>query len=140
MSRDVWDDESWYTLSTRLIEHARQDGALTVLPAALLMGVPIRLLEGELAMAVSLAEESEAVGRVTANPAGLYGRMVLTAWSGREARKTSQVTATARREMVARGEGQWLTAAHWVTAVLNNGLCRYDEALAAAEQGISEYP
>src|SRR6516164_1023266 len=42
--------------------------------------------------------------------------------------------------MVARGEGQWLTAAHWVTAVLNNGLCRYDEALAAAEQGSSEYP
>ena len=139
VSRDVWDDESWYTLSTRLIEHARQDGALTVLPAALLMGVPIRLLAGELAMAVSLAEESEAVGRVTANPAGLYGRMVLTAWSGREA-EASQVTATARREMVARGEGQWLTAAHWVTAVLNNGLCRYDEALAAAEQGISEYP
>jgi len=42
--------------------------------------------------------------------------------------------------MVARGEGRWLTAAHWVTAVLNNGLCRYDEALAAAEQASSEYP
>jgi DNA-binding CsgD family transcriptional regulator len=41
--------------------------------------------------------------------------------------------------MAARGEGQWLTAAHWATAVLNNGLCQYDEALAAAEQG-SEYP
>jgi len=65
--------------------------------------------------------------------------MVLTAWRGREA-EASQVTATATREMVARGEGRWLTAAHWVTAVLNNGLCRYDEALAAAEQGSSEYP
>ena len=139
MSRDVWDDESWYTLSTRLIEHARQAGALTVLPAALLMGVPIRLLAGELAMAVSMAEEAEAVGRATANPVGPYGRMVLTAWRGREA-EASQVTASATREMLARGEGQWLTAAHWVTAVLNNGLCRYDEALAAAEQGSSEYP
>jgi hypothetical protein len=29
---------------------------------------------------------------------------------------------------VARGEGQWLTAAHWATAVLGNGACRYDEA------------
>ena len=36
--------------------------------------------------------------------------------------------------MAARGEGQWLTAAHWATAVLYNGLGRYDEALAAAEQ------
>ena len=139
LSRDVWDDESWYTLSARLIEHARQAGALTVLPAALLTGVPIRLLAGELAMAVSTAEEAEAVGQATADPAGPCGRMVLTAWRGREA-EASQVTATATREMVARGEGRWLTAAHWVTAVLNNGLCRYDEALAAAEQGSSEYP
>jgi DNA-binding CsgD family transcriptional regulator len=139
VSRDVWDDESWYTLSARLIEHARQAGALTVLPAALLMGVPIRLLAGELAMADCMADEAEAVGRATANPVGPYGRMVLTAWTGREA-EASQVTATATREMAARGEGQWLTAADWVTAVLNNGLCRYDEALAAAEQGSSEYP
>ena len=139
MSRDIWDDESWYALSTRLIEHARQAGALTVLPAALLTGVPIRLLAGELAMAVSLAEEAAAVGRATATPVGPYGHMVLTAWTGREA-EACQVTATATREMVARGEGQWLTAAHWVTAVLNNGLCRYDEALVAAEQGSSQYP
>jgi DNA-binding CsgD family transcriptional regulator len=42
--------------------------------------------------------------------------------------------------MLARREGQWLTAAHWVTAVLNNGLGRYDEALTAAEQASSEGP
>jgi DNA-binding CsgD family transcriptional regulator len=41
--------------------------------------------------------------------------------------------------MVACGEGRWLTAAAWATAVLYNGLSRYDQALAAAEQG-SEYP
>ena len=139
MARDIWDDESWYALSTRLIEHARHAGALTVLPPALLMGVPIRLLAGELAVAVSLAQEAEAVGRATAKPVGPYGRMVLTAWTGREA-EACQVTATATREMAARGEGQWLTAAHWVTAVLNNGFGRYDEALVAAEQGRSQYP
>jgi DNA-binding CsgD family transcriptional regulator len=139
MSLDVWDDESWHTLSARLIEHARQAGALTVLPAALLMGMPARLLAGELAAAVSLAEEAEAVGRATANPVGPYGHMVLAAWSGREA-EAAQVTATAMREMVTRGEGQWLTVAHWATAVLSNSLGRYDEALAAAERGSSEYP
>jgi DNA-binding CsgD family transcriptional regulator len=139
MSRDVWDDESWYTLSTRLIEQARQAGALTVLPAALLMGVPARLLAGELDMAVSMAQEAETVGRATANPVGSYGRMVLTAWTGRET-EAAPVTAAATREMAARGEGQWLTAAYWVTAVLNNGLGRYDEALAAAGQGSSGYP
>lgn len=139
ISRDVWDDESWYTLSTRLIEHARQDGALAVLPAALLTGMPIRLLAGELTTAVSMAEEAEAVGRATANPVGPYGCMLLTAWRGREAEAT-QVAATAMREIVARGEGQWLTVAHWVTAVLSNGLGRYDEAMAAAEQGSCQHP
>ena len=39
--------------------------------------------------------------------------------------------------MVARGEGQWLTAAQ--LALVNNGLRRYDVALLAAEQA-SEYP
>jgi DNA-binding CsgD family transcriptional regulator len=34
---------------------------------------------------------------------------------------------------VRRGEGQGLTFIHWVTAVLNNGLGRYEEALAAAQ-------
>jgi len=139
VSRDIWDDESWYALSARLIDHASQAGALTMLPAALLMGAPIRLLAGELAMAVSMTEQAEAVGRATANPAGPYGRMVLTAWTGREA-EACQVTATVTREMMARGDGQWLTAAGWVTAVLNNGLCQYDEALVAAEQGSSQYP
>jgi len=139
VARDIWDDESWHTLSARLIEHARQDGALAVLPDALLAGVPIRLLAGELTTAVSMAAEAEAVGRATANPVGPYGRMLIAAWKGQET-EAAQATETARREMVTRGEGQWLTAAHWATAVLGNGLGRYDEALAAAEQGSSQYP
>jgi hypothetical protein len=63
---------------------------------------------------------------------------MLAAWRGQEA-ETRQLIAATTPQMVARGEGQWLTAAHWATAVLSNGACRYDEALAAAEQG-SEYP
>jgi DNA-binding CsgD family transcriptional regulator len=43
------------------------------------------------------------------------------------------------RLMAAHGEGQWLTAAHWATAVLYNGLARYDQALAAAGRGAA-YP
>jgi DNA-binding CsgD family transcriptional regulator len=69
---------------------------------------------------------------------GPYGPLALAAWRGREA-ETRQLIVAATTEMVARGEGQWLTSAHWATAVLNNGLGRYGEALIAAEQG-SEYP
>ena len=137
-SHDVWDDESWYLLSARLMELAREAGALAVLPVALRLGAGIRLLAGEFAAAASIAAEAEAVARATGNPAGPYHRLMLAAWRGQEA-ETGQLIAATTPQMVARGEGQWLTAAHWATAVLSNGLCRYDEALAAAEQG-SEYP
>jgi DNA-binding CsgD family transcriptional regulator len=36
------------------------------------------------------------------------------------------------------GEGQALTFIHWVTAVLYNGLGRYEEALAAAQQAVED--
>jgi DNA-binding CsgD family transcriptional regulator len=138
VSHDVWDDESWYTLSARLIELAREAGALTVLPAGLLLGVAIQLLTGESVMAASLVREAETVAQTTGNPVGPYGSLLLAAWEGREG-EACQLIATVTTQMVAREEGQWLAAAHWATAVLNNGLGRYDEALAAAEQG-SEYP
>ena len=41
MSRAAWDDESWHALSARLIELARQAGALTVLPEALQDGTAL---------------------------------------------------------------------------------------------------
>jgi DNA-binding CsgD family transcriptional regulator len=138
VSHDVWDDESWYVLSARLIDLARAAGALAVLPVALRSGVGSQLLAGEFAMAASIAQEAEAVVRATDNPTGPYGRLMIAAWTGQEA-EARQLIAATTAQMVARGEGQWLTAAHWATAVLTNGLCRYDEALAAAARG-SEYP
>ena len=138
MSCALWDDESWAALTARLIGLARQAGALTVLPVALLSGVATQLLAGEVAAAASMAAEAQAVAQATDNPTGPYGPLLLAAWQGREADTAQLITATTA-EMVARGEGQWLTAAAWAAAVLNNGLGRYDQALAAAEQG-SEYP
>src|SRR6266702_4810738 len=138
MSRDAWDDDGWHVLSARLIELARQAGALTVLPAALLEGVAVGLVVGDPAMAASLTREAAAVARVTGSPVGSYGPLLLAAWAGREAEATHLITA-ATPEMMARGEGQWLTTAAWATALLYNGLGRYDQALAAAERG-SGYP
>jgi DNA-binding CsgD family transcriptional regulator len=138
LSRTAWDDESWDVLSARLIEVARRTGGLTALPNALLEGAAVRLAAGEPAMAAALIAEAEAAARATGNPVGPYGPVMLAAWAGREADVTRLITARTP-EMAARGEGQWLTAAAWASAVLHNGLGHYDRALAAAEQG-SEYP
>ena len=89
-------------------------------------------------MAAAMVREAEDAARATGNPVGPYGAVMLAAWGGREAEATQLITAVTP-EMAARGEGQWLTAAAWATAVLRNGLGHYEQALAAAEQG-SEYP
>jgi DNA-binding CsgD family transcriptional regulator len=138
LCHDVWDDQGWHTLTSKLIELARQAGALTVLPGALLLGVAAALFGGEFATAASLAREAQAVAEVTGSHAGPYGPVVLAAWGGRDGLAT-QLIETVTTEMTTRGEGRWLTAAAWAAAVLNNGLGRYDQALAAAEQG-SAYP
>jgi len=138
LSRDAWDDDSWHVLSARLTEQARQVGALRVLPTALMEEVAVRLAAGEPGMAASAADEAETVARAAGNPKGPYGALFLAAWGGRDGEARQLITA-ATPEMTARGEGHWLTAAAWATALLYNGLGRYDQALTAAEQG-SECP
>jgi DNA-binding CsgD family transcriptional regulator len=138
MAQVVWDDESWDQLSARLIELARRAGALAVLPAALAEGAAVRLAAGELTTAAAMTREAEAAVRITGNPAAQYGPALIAAWRGQQA-EAAQLIAAATTETAARGEGLGLTAAAWATAVLGNGSGRYDEALAAAEQG-SEDP
>ena len=138
LSRDLWDDQGWATLSIQLVDRARRTGALTVLSLALTEAVAVRLLGGDVTAAAELAQEAEFVTRATGSPVRPYGPLLLAAWEGREA-ETRRLISIATPHMVARGEGRWLTAAAWATAVLHNGRGAYHEALAAAEIG-SENP
>ena len=60
---------------------------------------------------------------------------ILAALRGEEAEATALIEA-GRREVQHRGEGLWLVATEWASAILFNGLGRYEEALAAAEQAV----
>jgi DNA-binding CsgD family transcriptional regulator len=130
----VWDDESWHALSARQLRLARDAGALSVLPMALSTEIGVQVHAGNLAAATSLIEEldmlSEAIG-VRFTP---YGALALAAWRGREAEARDLIEAIGT-EVAARSEGMGLTVVHWATAVLYNGLGRYDEALSAALRG-----
>ena len=139
MARDAWDDDELDVLSARLIEQARQAGALRVLPAALLEGAAVRLAAGELGDGrLDGHRRPRPSQRATGNPVGTL-RSADARRLGRAGRRSPQLIADATPEMAARGEGHWLTVAAWATAVLCNGLGRYDQALAAAEQA-SEDP
>jgi DNA-binding CsgD family transcriptional regulator len=137
ISRAAWDDESWHALSGRLIELARQTGALTALPDALQDGTTLHLATGEIAMAAAMAREAENVAEAMGNPLRPYGALLAAAWRGQEAEASRLIAADTADSAVHR-DGQRLTAAAWATAVLSNGLSRYDEALTAAEQASAD--
>jgi DNA-binding CsgD family transcriptional regulator len=130
---EAWDDASWLTLSSRWIETARAAGELAVLPTGLLWGAALRVFTGDLGLARSMAQEAEAIAGTVGRPSRRYGSLAIAAWQGREAEVTDLIAA-GMDDMVDRGEGEWLTAAEWASAVLYNGLGRYQEALAVAQR------
>jgi DNA-binding CsgD family transcriptional regulator len=135
---DLWDDESWFVLSARQIQLARDAGALTVLPLALNLRAGIHILAGQFATAETLSEEAHAVSDAIANPDVPHARLFLAAWRGQQG-ETLRLTAAGDRDATARGEGRTIGVGKYSTAVLYNGLARYDDALAAARQA-TEYP
>ncbi len=129
----VWDFDAWDVLSGRLVGLARDAGALSALPFALNSRAGLHLVEGKSILADSLAKEVAAVNEATGSSIAPYAAVALVAFRGREA-EASELIEAARGEVLRRGEGAGLTFVLWASAVLYNGLGRYEDALAAAVQ------
>jgi DNA-binding CsgD family transcriptional regulator len=127
---DLWDDGAWRRLTTRALERAREQGALTAIPLALSMLSYIHATSGELAAAEALLDEIRAASEATGTPAQLHAALWIAALRGREA-DTRELIRTVRDEAAIRGEGYAVFVIEHVTAVLHNGFGRYGEALDA---------
>jgi tetratricopeptide (TPR) repeat protein len=132
----VWDYEGWDMLTGRQIQVARDEGALAMLPLALIARAEVHIFAGELVAATSLYAESDALSEATGR-AGSGGALPLDAFGRGQDEATRQIEA-ATSELIARGEGVGLTQAQWASALLYNGLGRYEDALAAAEQAAED--
>ena len=132
-AHDLWDDEAWYALSARHLQVARDVGALSVLPLALAQRVGVHLHAGEFGAAASLVEETAAITEATRNDLPPYSALALAGWQGRAAEATSLIHA-AIDGLTVRGEGMGLGLVRHTSAVLSNGLGRYQDALTAAEE------
>jgi DNA-binding CsgD family transcriptional regulator len=130
---ELWDHETWYVLSIRHVQLARDAGALTVLPIALISRMAVHLWAGELTVAASLVDEVETITDATGSHLAPYGALGLAAWRGREA-EAFELIEFSTKEVVARGEGQGLALIDWTSAVLYNGVGRYEDALDAAQR------
>ena len=133
VARALGDDKSWDEFTDRQVTLARRTGALSLLPIALTERFGFQLFVGDLGAAAALVVETEAIVQATGSHLAPLGAIALAAWRGREAEATALIDAT-RQEVMRRGEGLWLIATEWASAVLLNSLGRYADALAAAEQ------
>jgi ATP/maltotriose-dependent transcriptional regulator MalT len=77
--------------------------------------------------------EADVVCEATGSQAAPFTAMMLACLRGNQAEALPLVEATIA-EAAARGQGIAVAYAHWVTAILHNGLGRYEEALAEATQ------
>jgi len=133
----VWDYESWDVLSARLITLARDAGALTALPLALGSRAQLHLFGGDFALANSLVAEMESVTKATGSSSVPYTAVALAAFRGRETEAFEQLEARTK-DVQRRGEGKGLGFIQWATALMCNGLGRYQEALAAAQDAAED--
>jgi hypothetical protein len=128
---ELWDFESGYALAARQVQAAREAGAFVQLQLALNYLCMLHLLAGELGAAGRLIEEDRLIAEATGNPTVGYAAMMLAAWQGREQEASELVQATARMA-TAQGTSMLADLATWASAVLDNGLGRYDAARDAA--------
>jgi DNA-binding CsgD family transcriptional regulator/tetratricopeptide (TPR) repeat protein len=128
----LWDDDAGRAIIGRQVRLARAAGALEQLPVDLAELSLSAAWSGDFATADALVAEADAVCEVTGSKMVPYTGMFLASLRGDQPELDALIEGTAAAE--AMGQGVVATYAHWVTAILHNGLGRYADAFAAAEQ------
>jgi DNA-binding CsgD family transcriptional regulator len=136
---ELWDFESWDAVITRQMELARDAGALAPLSIALNGEGIVVTWRGDFGAAAGVIAEADAVTEATGTRIAPYGAMLLAALRGREAEARALIDAAMADAKIG-GEGLAVQYAQWANAVLDNGLGRYEDAMAAAAQASDVTP
>ena len=133
IAMELWDFESGHALAARHVQIARDMGALVQLQLAIDIRGLFHVLAGELAAVEQLIDEGRLIAEATGNPTPPNNTLLLAAWQGREHEAAELIEATV--QMATRlGLGALISFAAFASAVLYNGLGRYDAARDAAWQ------
>ncbi|MGE2716089.1 AAA family ATPase [Mycolicibacterium litorale] len=137
-AHELWDEDLVDMLSAAVVAQARAAGALAGLPQALVYRAGAHVLFGELTTATTLIAEAQSITAATA-PSGpvRYHFLVIAAWRG-DVVEATRLIAAAAADGEMRGEGRLVGLTGYASALLYNGLGRYEEAFAAA-QAVCEY-
>ncbi len=134
----LWDEDSWHAISARNLKEARDAGALARLPIDLAdWGIFVAWCGDFGAAAVAIAE-AEAITKATGTHIAPYAQLLLAALRGQ--RDALPLIESTIRDAGTGGQGLSVQWAEWVSAILFNGLGRYDRGLASAQRAAEETP
>jgi DNA-binding CsgD family transcriptional regulator len=128
---ELFDSETRHALGADRIEAARDAGALVQLQVELHYHAHTNLPAGELAMAASQIDESCSITEAMGNRPVAYTELALAAFRGRES-EASALISDAIRTATDNGQGRIVSFATYASAVLYNGIGRYQAARDAA--------
>ena len=133
---ELFDDQAQHALAIRMVQLARDQGALTMLPVALAnQSMRAEVMAGGFDAARACFTEGSEISAATGNP-GVIGTAGLAevyelAWRGRET-DARRVAAAVAREATGAGRGSHSMDAQYCLAVLELGLGNYQAALQSA--------
>ncbi|HVM65131.1 MAG TPA: LuxR C-terminal-related transcriptional regulator, partial [Acidimicrobiales bacterium] len=128
----LWDIDAVHRLSVLQVDAARGVGALTWLPWALNALAHVLTLEGELEHAESLVIETNQIVEATGSNQVPWAGALLAAWRGGRGSHRAIDDLVARAGE--RSDAFALKNALWASAILHNGMRRFEEALIVARQ------
>ncbi len=135
----VWDEERWHAIEDRHLQSCHEAGLLAQLVISVNHEAVRTVWRGDFAAAASLVAEAEAIAAATGTRHPPLGAVWLAGFRGAEAEAAPLIEAGITDARAA-GQGvavQWL---QWAAAILNNGLGRYETALAQAQQAAEQAP
>ncbi|MGH3192393.1 MAG: helix-turn-helix transcriptional regulator [Streptosporangiaceae bacterium] len=135
----VWDYDGCVTIGSRAVQLARDVGALTVLAVALNILTEAVAMGGDFGWAERLIAEADVVTEATGTQVLQYGALFLRAFQGREA-EVSRLCDVTVRDATAGGQGTAIEFVDHARAVILNGLGRYADALAPAQDAADATP
>jgi DNA-binding CsgD family transcriptional regulator len=135
----LWDEERWHGIIARQLNSCRQAGLLVQQVRYVNSMAQVMIWRGEFAAAASLIAEAAAVAAATGSHFVPYAAVMLHGYRGAEAKATQLIEAV-MIDARAAGQGHGLQSAHRASAILYNGLGRYEEARAEAQQATEQEP
>jgi DNA-binding CsgD family transcriptional regulator len=135
----VWDDERWHTIEARQLQSCREAGLLAQLVISANAMAIRTIWHGDLAAAASLIAEAEAIAAATGTRFPPAAAVVLAGFRG-IATETVPLIEAVIKDSRAAGQGVSIQWSQWASAILYNGLGRYETALAQAQQAAEQAP